>query len=102
MMLLSKVGMEPGTDGGRLDSVGSEGAAAESETDANVTLLPASTRAGSFIFRPCAAATAHLLLRQSPSLRASMTLTGALLGSETAEQNERIVTIKLKRKDRLH
>jgi len=102
MMLLSKVGTEPGTEEGRLDSVGSERAAAESETTADVALLPASTRAGSFIFRPCAAATAHLLLRQSPSLRASMTLTGALLGSETAEQNERIETIKMKRKGRLH
>ena len=92
MMLLSKGGMEPGTDGGRLDSVGPEEAAEESGTAADVTLVPASTPAGSFIFRPCAAATAHLLLRQSPSLRASMTLAGALQGSETAEQNEWIVT----------
>ena len=95
--------MGPGTGGGRLDSEEeAEAETEESDAPADAALTTASAGDGSFILRPCAAATAHLLLRQSPSLRASMTLTGALLGSETAEQNERIVTIKLKRKDRLH
>jgi hypothetical protein len=95
--------MELKEEEGRVDCEAADETVKKSNASVEAALVVetplAAASAGSFCLRPSVAAMAHLLFRHSPSLRASIILTGSVLGSGTAAEIRMIMTSYMMQSD---
>ena len=90
--------MELREEEGRVDCEAADETVEKYNASVVETMLTAAS-AGSFCLRPSVAAMAHLLFRHSPSLRASIILTGSVLDSGTAAEIRMIMTSYMMQSD---